>query len=78
MGLNDRAADREAHAYAVRLRRVEKFKETRQALWAQPVAGIPHRDAHAIQIDAYAADVRSRLLSSLKFRSWLIQLWSPS
>jgi len=32
--------DREAHAHAVGLRRVEGFKETRQALRAQPMAGI--------------------------------------
>ena len=47
MGFDNRAADREAHAHAVGLRRVEGFKETRQALRAQPMAGIPHRDAHA-------------------------------
>src|SRR4029450_9035829 len=36
MGFDDRAADREAHAHAIGLRRVEGFKETRQALRAQP------------------------------------------
>ena len=30
MGFDNRAADREAHAHAVGLRRVEWFKETRQ------------------------------------------------
>src|SRR5882757_10051324 len=57
MGLDDRAADREAHAHAVGLRRVEGFKETRQALRAQPVADIPHRDAHALRLDTYGADI---------------------
>ena len=47
MGFDNRAADREAHAHAVGLRRVEGFKEPREALRAQPRAGIPHRDAHA-------------------------------
>src|SRR6266403_5861535 len=36
MGFDNRAADREAHAHAVGLRRVEGFKDTRQALRAQP------------------------------------------
>jgi hypothetical protein len=35
MGFDNRAADREAHAHAVGLRRVEGFKETREALRAQ-------------------------------------------
>jgi hypothetical protein len=34
MGFDNRAADRKAHAHAVGLRRVEGFKETRQALRA--------------------------------------------
>src|SRR5260370_29202946 len=37
MGFDNRAADREAHAHAVGLRRVEWFKETRQALRASDV-----------------------------------------
>ena len=57
MGFDNRAADREAHAHAVGLRRVEGFKETRQALRAQPMAGIPHRDAHALRLDTRGADV---------------------
>ena len=57
MGFDNRAADREAHAHAVGLRRVEGFKETRQALRAQPMAGIPHRDAHALRLDTHGADV---------------------
>ena len=56
MGFDNRAADREAHA--VGLRRVEGFKETRQALWAQPVAGIPHWDAHFLRLDTHGADVQ--------------------
>jgi hypothetical protein len=51
MCFDDRAADREAHSHAVGLRRVEGFKEMRQALRAQPIAGIPHRDAHALRLD---------------------------
>src|ERR1700746_1254151 len=58
MGFDNRAADREAQAHAVGLRRVEGFKETRHALWAQPMAGIPHRDAHALRFDARGAYVQ--------------------
>jgi len=47
MGFDNRAADREAHAHTVGLRRVEGFKKTREALRAQPRAGVPHPDAHA-------------------------------
>src|SRR5436190_13262946 len=57
MGFDNRAADREAHAHAVGLRRVEGFKETRQALRTQPMAGIAHRDAHALRLHARGADV---------------------
>src|SRR4029077_5794393 len=57
MGFDNRAADREAHAHAVGLRRVEGFKETRQALRAQPMAGIPHRDAYALRLDTHGADM---------------------
>src|SRR6266496_5084049 len=57
VGFDDRAADREAHAHAVGLRRVEGFKETRQALRAQPMASIPHRDAHALRLDTHRADL---------------------
>ena len=56
MGFDNRAADREAHAHAVGLRGVEGFKETRQAFRAQPMAGIPHRDAHALRLDTHGAD----------------------
>src|SRR5712672_2836597 len=53
MGFDNRPADREAHAHAVGLRRVEGFKETRQALRAQPMAGIPQRDpiSYALETD---------------------------
>src|SRR5580700_1720434 len=57
MGFDNRAADRETHAHAVGLRRVEGFKETEQALRGQPMAGIPHRDAHALRLDTLGADV---------------------
>src|SRR5580700_2739659 len=57
MGFDNRAADREAHAHAVGLRRVEGFKETRQALRAQPLSGISHRDAHALRFDTHGPDV---------------------
>src|ERR1700754_2630519 len=57
MGFDNRAADREAHAHAVGLRRVEGFEKTRQGL-PQPMAGIPHRDAHALRLDARGADVQ--------------------
>jgi hypothetical protein len=57
MGFDNRAADREAQAHAVRLCRVESFKETREALRTQPRAGVPHRDAHALRLDTLSADV---------------------
>src|SRR5271163_475357 len=58
MRFDNRAADREAHAHAVGLRCVEGFKEKRQALRAQPMAGIPHRDEHALWLGAHGADVQ--------------------
>jgi hypothetical protein len=48
MGFDNRAADREAHAHAVGLRRVERFKETRQSFRAQPWAGVSHPEAHRV------------------------------
>src|ERR1700722_3293030 len=57
MSFDNRAADREAYAHAVGLRGVEGFKQTRQALRAQPMTGIPHRDAHALRLDTHRADV---------------------
>src|SRR5580704_9218328 len=58
MGFDNGAADREAHAHAVGLRRVEGFKEPRHGLRAQPMAGIPHRDAYARRLDTQGADVQ--------------------
>ena len=49
MGLDNRAANREAHAHAVGLRRIEWFKETRQSFGAQPGAGISHPEAHRVR-----------------------------
>jgi putative transposase len=46
-------AQEEPVAHAVGLRRVEGFEEKRQALRAQPMAGIPHRDAHALRLDTH-------------------------
>ena len=70
MSFDNRAVDREAYAHAVGLRRVEGFKEARQALQAQPMAGVPHRDAHALRLErAYARMMRkfvSALTSCLK------------
>src|SRR5207344_3430309 len=57
VGFDNRATDREAHAHAVGLHRVEGFKETLQAFRAQPMAGIPHRDAHAFRLDTHGADL---------------------
>src|SRR6266446_2615092 len=47
MGFDNRAADREAHAHALGLGRVEWLEQTREALRAQPRAGVPHPDAYA-------------------------------
>src|ERR1700752_3180526 len=47
MGFDHRAADREAHAHAVGLGRVEWLEQMREALRVQPRAGVPHSDAHA-------------------------------
>jgi hypothetical protein len=47
VGLDDRAADRLAHAHALGLGRVEWLEQTREALRAQPRAGVPHPDAQA-------------------------------
>ena len=61
MGFDNRAADREAQAHSVGLRRIERFKETAQALRGQPEAGIPHRDAHALPLGTRGADVQFAL-----------------
>src|SRR5580693_2759748 len=47
VGLDDRVADRQAHAHALGLGRVEWLEQAREALRAQPWAGVPHPDAHA-------------------------------
>src|SRR5258705_3967750 len=47
VGFDDRAADRQADAHALGLGRVEWLEQTREALRAQPRAGVPHPDAHA-------------------------------
>jgi hypothetical protein len=54
MGFANRAADREAHAHAVGLRRVEGFKETRHALQAQAMAGIPQLRSGPFSMDTLA------------------------
>src|ERR1700722_10052941 len=61
MGFNNRAADREAHAHAVGLRRVEGFKETRQAFRAQPMTAVPHRDANTFRCDQLCGDIQFAL-----------------
>ena len=49
MRFHDRTAYRQPHAHALRLRRIEGMEETPEALWAQPGAGIPHRDDDAMR-----------------------------
>ena len=44
MCLGDRAADRQSHAHAARLGRVERIEQVRQALRLQSRPGIAHRD----------------------------------
>ena len=56
MGFDNRAADREAHAHAVWLRRVESFKETRQSFRAQPGAGVSHPQAHRVVLRLARSD----------------------
>src|SRR6266581_3873660 len=56
MGFDNRAADREAHAHAVGLRRVEWFKETRQSFRAQPGAGVLHPEAHLVRFRLAGSD----------------------
>src|SRR5882672_11868352 len=47
MGFDNRVADREAHAHAFGLGRVEWLEQTREVIWAEPGAGVPHPDAYA-------------------------------
>src|SRR5258707_14898036 len=56
MGFDNRAADREAHAHAVGLRRVEGFKETRQSFRAQPGAGVLHPEPHLVRFPLAGSD----------------------
>src|SRR6516165_5629966 len=58
MSLNDRAADRQAQTHALRLGRVEGFKEAWEALRRQPRPGIPHPDAHAFRLVGFRADTQ--------------------
>jgi hypothetical protein len=56
MGFDNRAADREAHAHSVGLRRVEGFEETRQSFGAQPRAGVSHPEAHLVRFRLSCGD----------------------
>jgi hypothetical protein len=56
MGFDNRAADREAHAHAVGLRRIEWCKETRQSFRAQPGAGVSHPEAHRVRFRLAGSD----------------------
>ena len=58
VSLNDRAADRQAHTHALRLGRVEGFKEAWEALRRQPRPGIPHTDAHAFRLIGFRTDLQ--------------------
>src|SRR5215813_14440992 len=46
VSFDDRTADRESHAHAIRLCRVEGVEQAVDALEAQSRAGITHRDEH--------------------------------
>jgi hypothetical protein len=41
-----------------------RVKKDAAVCGAQPMAGIPHRDAHALRLDTHGADCNSRLRSS--------------
>ena len=56
MSFDNRAADREAHAHAVGLRRIEWFKETRQSFGAQSGAGVLHPEAHLVRFRLAGSD----------------------
>jgi hypothetical protein len=56
MGFDNRAADREAHAHAVGLCRIEWLEETLEVLLTQPWAGVPHREAHAFRLSVLGGD----------------------
>ncbi len=57
MGFDDRAADREAHAHALRLGRVEWLEQTRETFLAQPGAGVLHPEAHLVRFRLAGSDV---------------------
>jgi hypothetical protein len=52
--------NREAHAHAVGLRRVEWFKETRQSFRAQPGAGVSHPEAHRVRFRLAGSGPRAK------------------
>ena len=56
VSFDNRAADRQPHAHAVGLRRVEWFKETRQSFRAQPGAGVSHPKAHLVRFGLPGSD----------------------
>src|SRR5271156_4227832 len=56
MGFDNRAADREAHAHSVGLRRVEGLEETRQSFGAQPRAGVSPPEAHLVRFRLSCGD----------------------
>ena len=56
MRLDDRTADRQSHAHAIRLGRVECVEESVQALRLQSRAPILHGDAHAVCSICLGAD----------------------
>jgi hypothetical protein len=56
MGFDNRAADRQTHAHATGLCRVEWFKETRQSFRAQPGAGVLHPEAHLVRFRLAGSD----------------------
>src|SRR5215471_11187180 len=58
VSLNDRTADRQAHTHALRLGRVEGFKQAWEARRRQPRPGIPHGDAHAFRLVGFRADLQ--------------------
>jgi Putative MetA-pathway of phenol degradation len=52
VSFDNRAADRQTHAHATGLCRVECFKETRQSFRAQPGAGVSHPAQTAHELSA--------------------------
>ena len=56
VSFDNRAADRQPHAHAAGLCRVEWFKETRQSFGAQPGAGVSHPEAHRVRFRLAGSD----------------------